>query len=264
MGILNLTPDSFSDGGKFTAPDAALAHAAEMIEQGADLIDVGGESTRPGAGRVSAAEQKRRICGVVEEIARRHPDAAISVDTTLAEVAEAALDAGASMLNDVSAMREDPAMPELAAARGVPICLMHMQGAPATMQEAPHYDDVVAEVCGFLSERAQFALKCGVAKDAILIDPGIGFGKTTAHNLALLANLGKLTALGWPVLLGTSRKRFMGRFCRAGSPAQRVPAGCATTVLGVLAGVSVFRVHDVWQHRQVLDLMAALHPQQDP
>lgn len=260
MSILNLTPDSFSDGGNFTGVDAALARVDGMLEQGADIIDVGGESTRPQSQRVTAAEQIRRICEPIAAIAKRHPDVLISVDTTLAEVAAAAFDAGAGMLNDISALRDDPALTGWLVKNGAPVCLMHMQGTPQTMQDAPHYADVVAEVCAFLTARARFAERSGIAKERILIDPGIGFGKTTEHNLALIAGLDQIAALGWPLLLGTSRKRFMGHFCKAATPARRVPASCATTVLGVLAGVSVFRVHDVWQHRQVLDLLSCTFP----
>ncbi len=263
MGILNLTPDSFSDGGAFSGIDAALARVDEMLEQGADMIDVGGESTRPQSQRVPAAEQIRRICEPIAAITQRHPDLLVSADTTLAAVAAAAFDAGAGMLNDISALRDDPAMIGWLVKNEAPVCLMHMQGAPQTMQDAPRYEDVVAEVCAFLTERAQFAEQSGVAKERILIDPGIGFGKTTEHNLTLIAALDKIAALGWPVLLGASRKRFMGHFCKADTPVRRVPASCATTVLGALAGVSVFRAHDVWQHRQVLDLLARAFPEAD-
>ncbi len=265
MGILNLTPDSFSDGGLYNDAAKALARAGEMIGQGAEIIDVGGESTRPGAARVVASEQKSRVLETVAALAARHPRCLVSIDTTLAEVAEAALDAGAGMINDVSAGRCDARMIELAAARRVPICLMHMQNDPATMQDDPRYDDVVAEVRAFLDERAAHAVARGVARDNVVLDPGIGFGKTTAHNLALINHLGAFTALGYPVLLGTSRKRFIGEACAAGAtgapvegPAGRVAAGVATTVLGVQAGVRIFRVHDVWQHRQALHLMGAL------
>ena len=258
MGILNLTPDSFSDGGLYEDVAKALPRATEMIEQGAEIIDVGGESTRPGAARVGAAEQKSRVLDTVAALAKSHPRCLISIDTTLAEVAAAALDAGAGMINDVSAGREDRRMIELAAARRVPICLMHMQNDPATMQDEPRYDDVVAEVRAFLAERAAHAVARGVARHNVVLDPGIGFGKTTAHNLALINRLAEFAALGYPLLLGASRKRFIGETCGVATPASRVGAGVATTVLGVQAGVSIFRVHDVRQHRQALDLMGAL------
>ena len=258
MAILNLTPDSFSDGGRWSQPEQIIKGVRAMIEEGADIIDVGGESTRPGSQRVNAEEQKARILDSVAAISEHYPDVIISIDSTLSEVAEAALDNGASMLNDISAGRDDPALLELAASRQVPICLMHMQGEPGTMNESPYYDDVVAEVCDFLMTRAEAAKGCGLNDSDIILDPGIGFGKNTDHNLRLLKHLNKITALGYAVLLGTSRKRFMGQVCRADEPQQRVPASCATTVLGLQAGVKIFRVHDVWQHKQVMDLVAAL------
>lgn len=263
MGVLNLTPDSFSDGGRWSDEGAAVGGAVEMVVEGARIVDVGGESTRPGAERVAAAVQIERIVGVIRglrgELDRQGLPAAISVDTTLGPVAEAALEAGASMINDISAGRDDAGMFGLAARAGVPIVLMHMQGEPRTMQEDPRYDDVVGEVEGFLRERARAAMAAGVGREQILIDPGIGFGKTTAHNLTLLANLRRLVGLGFPVVLGASRKRFLGEVCR-GAGGERPGAGelaaatCATTALGVAAGVSVFRVHDVranWQAAQV-------------
>ncbi len=258
MAILNLTPDSFSDGGKWDNLEQIIKGVGTMIEQGADIIDVGGESTRPGSKRVDAAEQKARVLDIIATISECYPDTIMSIDTTLSAVAEVALDYGATMLNDVSAGRDDPAMLELAADQQVPICLMHMQGEPGTMNEQPQYDDVVGEVCDFLVARAEMAKNYGLSEDAIILDPGIGFGKNTEHNLTLLKHLNKVTALGYPVLLGTSRKRFMGQVCRVAEPQQRVPASCATTVLGLQAGVKIFRVHDVWQHKQVMDLMTAL------
>ena len=260
MGILNLTPDSFSDGGRYTDSDAALNRALEMVDEGADIIDIGGESTRPGSRRVPAGEQKRRVLDVVVAIAQALPRHLISIDTTRAEVAEAALDAGAGMVNDISAGRDDPALLELVAVRGVPLCLMHMQGTPETMQDDPHYDDVVTEVCAFLRERIEAACALGVSERRIIVDPGIGFGKTLDHNLGLLANLDRIAAIGPPVLLGASRKRFIKGVAgeRAGTPAQRVGGSCAATVLGFLSGVSVFRVHDVAAHRQALDLVSAV------
>lgn len=263
MGVLNLTPDSFSDGGRWSDEGAAVRGAVEMVVEGAQVVDVGGESTRPGAERVAAAVQIERIIRVIRglrrELDRRGLGAVISVDTTLRAVAEAALEAGASMINDVSAGRDDAGMFGLVAQRGVPIVLMHMQGEPRTMQEDPRYGDVVGEVEGFLRERAGAAVAAGVRGEQILIDPGIGFGKTTAHNLALLANLRRLVGLGFPVVLGASRKRFLGEVCRGAGgerpgPSELGAATCATTALGVAAGVSVFRVHDVranWQAAQI-------------
>ncbi len=263
MGVLNVTPDSFSDGGQHDAPDAAVAHAGAMLAAGADLIDVGGESTRPGSRRVSAAEQIARTQQVIARIRAAHPQAILSIDTTLSTVAQAALDAGADVLNDVAAGREDPGLLALAAQRGCPLVLMHMQGEPGTMQRNPTYGDVVAEVLAFLLQRAAAAQAAGVAREQIVIDPGIGFGKTKEHNLALLGALPRFVATGYPVLLGTSRKRFMGSICTpAGGepprPEELVGATCATTALGVAAGAAIFRVHDVQANRQAADVAFAL------
>ena len=263
MGILNVTADSFSDGGQWLEPDDAVGHGLKMAAKGADVIDVGGESTRPGSRRIPADEQASRILTVIERLRhkldQRHPNVAISVDTTLADVATAALDTGADMINDVSAGREDRRMLDLAAARRAPIVLMHMQGTPATMQQAPRYDDVVREVEAFLIERAEAAVAAGVSREQILIDPGIGFGKTRAHNLALLARLDQLANTGFAVLLGTSRKRFMGSICQqsdgsAPPPSSLVGATCATTALGVAGRVAMFRVHDVRANRQAAEV----------
>jgi dihydropteroate synthase len=257
-GILNLTPDSFSDGGRF-AGGAAIDHAVAMAEEGADVIDVGGESTRPGALRVPAEEQRRRVVAVIEALRRRLPgEVSISIDTTLAEVAEAALAAGASLINDVSAGRDDPRLLAVAAAQGVPVVLMHMQGTPEGMQQDPRYGDVVEEVRTFLVERAQAALAAGVTPERIILDPGIGFGKTKAHNLSLLARLGRLVDTGYAVMLGTSRKRFMGSVCAEQDPSRLIGATAATTALGVLAGVRWFRVHDVRPNRQAADVAYAI------
>lgn len=259
MGILNVTPDSFSDGGAYPSAAAAAARALEMAEEGAAIIDVGGESTRPGSVRVGATEQKRRILDVIEQARAELPDEVLlSVDTTLAEVAAAALDAGAGMVNDISAGRGDPEMLALIAGRGVPCCLMHMKGTPADMQDDPRYDDAVAEVRDFLRERAAAAEAAGVRPERIVLDPGIGFGKRTAHNLQLIAGLGRFAELGYPVLLGASRKRFIDETAGAADPAQRMPATVATTALGAVAGARIFRVHDVWQNRQALDVALAL------
>jgi dihydropteroate synthase len=259
MGILNRTPDSFSDGGEHWDDDGALAHALQMAREGAAIIDVGGESTRPGAARVPAAEQCRRVLGIVRELRERLPgQITISIDTTLSEVAAAALDAGASMINDVSAGRDDAAMFALAGERRVPIVLMHMQGEPATMQQAPEYRNVVEEVRAFLLDRAARAHEAGVEREAVIIDPGIGFGKTREHNLALIANLDSLVATGYRVMLGASRKRFMGSICAETEFRTLVGATCATTALGVLAGVSIFRVHDVRANRQAAEVALAL------
>jgi dihydropteroate synthase len=255
MGILNVTPDSFSDGGCYSETAAAVQHALEMIDAGADLVDVGGESSRPGSQPVPVPEQERRVIPVILRLRECMPrSTAISIDTTSARVAEAALDAGADWLNDTSAGRDDPDMLALAADRGVPIVLMHRQGVPESMQQRPRYADVVAEVCGFLAERIDAALSAGIAQEKILTDPGIGFGKTLEHNLSLMAGLDELVRLGPPVLLGASRKRFLSAICREPDLTALMPATCATTTIGVLAGVKVFRVHDVPGNRQAADV----------
>jgi dihydropteroate synthase len=255
MGILNVTPDSFSDGGAYPSTSDAVAHAEIMARQGADIIDIGGESTRPGAERVSAQEQIRRVVDVVGEVKRTLPnDILISIDTTLSEVAETAITAGASVINDVTAGTDDKEMLNLAADKKVPICLMHMQGRPNNMQNNPQYDNVLDEVLSFLLRQADKAKKAGVDDKNIIIDPGIGFGKTTEHNLILLKNLKEIVATGYLVMLGASRKRFMGDICNVEESAQRIPATCATTALGVLSGAHIFRVHDIWQNRQALDV----------
>jgi dihydropteroate synthase len=259
MGILNLTPDSFSDGGRYDT-DSAITHGMRMVAEGANIIDVGGESTRPQASRVAASEQKRRVLDTIKALRKRLPEKfPISIDTTLSEVAGEALECGANMINDISAGGDDPEMFALAGSTGVPLVLMHMQGSPSTMQQAPAYEDVVTEVKSFLQARVDAALRAGVKSDALLLDPGIGFGKGKRHNLQLLAGLQQLCAMGYPLLLGVSRKRFMGSFCDQTEPQQLMPATCASTALGVMAGVKVFRVHDVWQNRQAADVAWAIH-----
>lgn len=264
MGVLNVTPDSFSDGGMYPSSKDAIMRGLEMVEQGADIIDIGGESTRPGAERVDATEQKRRVLDVIaglrkELTANVDKNIHISIDTTLSEVARAALEAGATMLNDVSAGQEDESLLKLAASSNVPICLMHMQGEPGNMQNNPSYENVTLEVSEFLLERAKHAENLGVAKSNIILDPGIGFGKRTQHNLELLRDLKNIVALGYPILLGTSRKRFMGEISNREDPRERMPATCATSALGVIAGVNIYRVHDIWQNRQALDVSWAIH-----
>jgi dihydropteroate synthase len=259
MGILNVTSDSFSDGGRYLDTGAAVDHAVRMAEEGADIIDVGGESTRPGAERVAAAGQKERVLPVVERLREALPaNVGISIDTTLAAVAGAALDAGAAVINDVSAGRDDEAMLRLAAARKAAVVLMHMQGTPATMQDNPRYGDVVEDIRAFLLERARAAEAAGLEKDCIILDPGIGFGKTREHNLALLANLDRFVDTGYAVMLGTSRKRFMGAICRIEAYDELIGATCATTALGVMTGVRLFRVHDVKPNRQAADVAWAI------
>ena len=259
MGILNATPDSFSDGSRYLSTRKALAHGMVMAEQGADIIDVGGESTRPGARPVSAAGQMQRVLGVIRTLRERLPPTIlISIDTTLSEVASAALEAGAAIINDISAGRDDPALFQLAASCNTPIVLVHRRGKPETMHVAPEYQDVVREVSEFLCERVEAAQRCGVAKHNIILDPGIGFGKGRGHNLTLLARLDELVKLGYPLLLGTSRKRFMGSLTDIQNPEQLLPATVATSALGVMAGVSVFRVHDVAENRQAVDVSWAI------
>ncbi|MGH8553065.1 MAG: dihydropteroate synthase [Methylococcales bacterium] len=262
MCILNLTPDSFSDGGSHTDRGNAVHFALRMVREGADIIDVGGESTRPGSKRIAAEEQIRRVESVIAALRKTLPGGIpISIDTTRSEVAEAAIDAGASILNDVRAGRDDDEMFRLAAKKNLPLILMHMQGTPLTMQQDPHYDDAVAEIRSFLLEQADLARQAGVAKDSILIDPGIGFGKTKDHNRQLMANLKAFVDTGYPVLLGASRKRFLGAINQEEEPRNLVGATCATTVLGVQAGVRIFRVHDVMPNRQAADVAHYVRPE---
>ncbi|MSX02100.1 MAG: dihydropteroate synthase [Actinobacteria bacterium] len=245
MGVCNATPDSFSDGGMLPTADAAVAHSLQMVKEGAQIIDVGGESTRPGADPVGETEELRRVIPVIEGIAAAQSGAQISVDTTKVAVAKAALDAGASYVNDVSGFSLEPEMAVLVAEAGCDCCLMHMNGTPLTMQQDPHYDDVVAEVSEYLGERAQAAIEAGIARERIAVDPGIGFGKSLDHNLELLAGLGRIAMLGYPVVVGVSRKRFLGELTGADSPEQRVAATVAANVVALSRGASVFRVHDV-------------------
>jgi dihydropteroate synthase len=226
-----------------------------MMYEGADIIDVGGESTRPGSERINANEQILRVAETIKSIREIALDEVeISIDTTLSEVAEAAIDAGASLINDVTAGTDDPQILELAADRNVPVILMHMQGNPQTMQSNPVYDDVVEDVRAYLLERLEIAIAAGIKQENIAIDPGIGFGKTQQHNMQLISNLGRFVDTGLPVLLGTSRKRFMGAICEGAEPEELVGATCATTVAGVNAGVQMFRVHDVRPNRQAADV----------
>jgi dihydropteroate synthase len=263
MGILNVTPDSFSDGGRFNQVHAALRQVKQMLSEGADIIDIGGESTRPGSDPVSADGQIRRVIPVITAIRKQFADVIISIDTTLSAVAEAALNAGADLINDVSAGQQDPAILKLAGINDVPIILMHSKGAPKTMQDNPSYENVVPEVIDFLQTRMKAARSAGIAENNILIDPGIGFGKRKQDNLDLLANLDKFVALGFPVLLGTSRKRFMGSICNVTEPSELVTATAVTTALGVMAGVQLFRVHDVKENRQAADVAWAIKQSKD-
>ena len=259
MGILNVTPDSFSNDGEHFNTAVAIEHALAMIEEGADIIDIGGESTRPGAQRESIAEQLNRVIPVIDGVVSAVLDSIpISIDTTSSEVAEAAFKAGASIINDVSAGREDEGILEFAAESKAPLILMHMQGQPRNMQDAPTYTNVVEEIKDFLCERASHAEVKGVEPERILIDPGIGFGKSIQDNLDLIANLSELIASGYGVLLGASRKNFMNSICEVESYSELVGATCATTALAVLAGVKIIRVHDVKENRQAIDVTYAL------
>jgi dihydropteroate synthase len=255
MGVVNVTPDSFSDGGAWLDPDAAVAHGRELVAQGARILDIGGESTRPGAQPVIEREELRRVLPVLKRLAGA--GARLSIDTSKASVAAAALDAGATLVNDVTALRGDPAMAGLIARRGCDVCLMHMLGEPRTMQRDPRYGDVVADVKAFLAERLAFAVEAGIAAERVWLDPGIGFGKTIDHNLELLARLDEIVALGRPVVIGTSRKSFLGTITGRDNAADRVPGTIATNVLALARGARVFRVHDVAQARDALLVAAA-------
>lgn len=257
MGIVNVTPDSFSDGGRFCDRDSAVAHAERLLDEGADMLDFGGESTRPGAAPVPADEQIRRVAPVVAKVRQRRPYAVISVDTASASVAEAAFDAGADILNDVTALRGDPGMARLAAERGVPVVLMHMLGEPRTMQQSPRYGDVVADIVRFLAERISAATETGIEEGRIMVDPGFGFGKTLEHNLALLRRLGEFHALGRPLAVGTSRKSMIGQL--TGKAADGRAFGTAATVAAAVArGAHVVRVHDVAAMADVVRVADAL------
>jgi len=256
MGIVNVTPDSFSDGGLYIDAPAAIAHGLELEAAGATILDVGGESTRPGAQPVSVQEELGRVLPVIEGLRAAGTRAQISVDTSKAPVAAAALEAGATLVNDVTALRGDPAMVDVVAAHGADCCLMHMLGEPRTMQRDPRYDEVVADVKAFLVARMEFAVAHGVREERILLDPGIGFGKTAEHNLELLARLGELAALGRPVVIGTSRKSFLGRITGR-SVDDRLAATIATNVLAYERGARVLRVHDAGPVRDALVIAAA-------
>jgi dihydropteroate synthase len=257
MGILNITPDSFSDGGKYLDLDKAIGHGRRMVEEGASIIDVGGESSRPGSKSVPARIQIERIIPVIENLKLSLGERVeLSVDTRDPEVASRALAVGATIINDISAGQHNE-MLHLAAENDVSIVLMHMQGTPTTMQQRPHYEDVVKEICEFLAERVQRACSAGVSATRVIVDPGIGFGKLAEHNLQILRELEHIVELGRPVLLGTSRKRFLSSICQEPVFEQLAAATCATTVLGVLAGISIFRVHDVKENRQALDVALA-------
>lgn len=256
MGILNVTPDSFSDGGKFFDTNAAVEHGLQMAAEGAAILDIGPESSRPGSQRVSAADQIRRAIPVIERLIAKI-NIPISIDTCLPEVASAALDTGAAIINDITAL-SDPRMASLAAERGAAVVLMHILGTPETMQVDPRYENVTAEVLDFLIARAAIAERAGIRRDRIFIDPGIGFGKTTEHNLQLLKNLNQFVATGYRVLVGTSRKRFLGQITGRTNPADRIFGTAATVAHCVAAGTSVVRVHDVAAMIDVIRIIRAI------
>lgn len=256
MGIVNVTPDSFFDGGRFDDPRLAVEHGRRLVEEGADLLDIGAESTRPGSVPIDQEEEQRRLLPVVTALAQA-VSVPISVDTSKAAVARAAIKAGAVMVNDVTALRGDPAMVDVVAQTGVALVLMHMQGTPQTMQQAPAYRDVVEEVADFLAERARFAMERGVAQSRIVLDPGIGFGKVLTHNLDLLAHLRMLTTLGFPVLVGPSRKGFIGQLTKQSVEA-RAWGTAGVVALAVEQGASILRVHDVAAMRDVVHVAAAI------
>ncbi|MCD6517668.1 MAG: dihydropteroate synthase [Candidatus Aminicenantes bacterium] len=243
MGILNVTPDSFSDGGIYLDKKSAVQKGLQLIKDGADILDIGGESTRPGSHPVTAEEEKRRILPVISEI-RKKTDALISVDTTKSEVLKSALDAGADILNDISAMRFDPKILGLASKQDIPVIIMHMKGTPRSMQESPEYDNVIQEIKTFLKQRITDALTAGIKKNKIIIDPGIGFGKRLKDNLKIISNLSAFSELGFPILIGVSRKSFIGDLLNL-SPEKRIEGTIASSLISILQGAHILRVHDV-------------------
>jgi dihydropteroate synthase len=254
MGVVNVTPDSFSDGGRYLDAGAAIRHGEKLLRDGAGILDIGGESTRPGAEPVGEAEELRRVVPVVEALAGR---GVLSIDTSKAVVAEAAIDAGASIVNDVTALQGDPEMAGLCAERGVGVVLMHMPGDPRTMQDDPRYDDVVDDIKGFLVERVEFAVAAGIAEKRVWVDPGIGFGKTLEHNLELLRRLGELRELGRPLVIGASRKSFIGKV-DGSSVEDRIGGSLASAVVAAAEGADVLRVHDVAETAQALAVTKAV------
>jgi dihydropteroate synthase len=257
MGVINVTPDSFSDGGRYLDRDLAIGQGVHLELEGAEMLDIGGESTRPGASPVAAELELERVLPVIEGLVARGVPAQLSIDTSKASVAAAALEAGATLVNDITALRGDPEMAALIADAGADCCLMHMLGEPGTMQRDPHYDDVVDDVKAFLVARTELAIAHGIAEQRILLDPGIGFGKTVEHNLELLRRLDEIVAIGRPVVIGTSRKSFLGRLTGGKSPEERLPATIATNVLAFERGARVFRVHDVGPVFDALRVTAA-------
>lgn len=256
MGILNITPDSFSDGGLYLDTEKAVEHALRLADDGADIIDIGGESTRPYSQRVPLEEELKRVIPVIEGI-RRYSDIPISIDTYKAEVAKRAIDAGASIVNDITALRGDPLMAEVVRDRQVPLVLMHMKGDPSNMQDNPTYDSLMEEISLFLKERAQYAISRGISKEKVIVDPGIGFGKTFEHNLEIINRLGILQELGYPILIGTSRKRFLGEILDK-EPMERDIGTMATVTAAILNGANIVRVHNVKMAKDVVKVADAL------
>ena len=257
MGVINVTPDSFSDGGSFHNAEAAIAHGRRLADEGAEILDIGGESTRPGSAAVPVGEELRRVLPVIEGLARQ-TSAALSIDTSKADVARAALEAGAEIINDVTALVGDEAMARVGAESGAGVVLMHMRGTPRTMQKDPHYDAVARDVADFLRGRLEAARAAGIARDRLAVDPGIGFGKTVQHNLELIASLGTFADLGCPVLLGASRKSFLATVADGAEPADRDAPTVALTSLGRELGARIFRVHAVRPNVQALRLTEAV------
>ncbi len=264
MGILNTTPDSFSDGGKYLAGDSAIAHGLQLVEEGADILDIGGESSRPFSDPVSVEQEIQRVIPVIEELAERI-NIPISIDTTKAEVAKQALKAGASIINDISALNHDPDMAKIIAENNVPVILMHMKGKPKTMQVNPQYDDLIGEIAEFLQERVDYAVKSGIKKENIIIDPGIGFGKTVEHNLMLIKYLEKIHDMGFPVLMGPSRKSFIQKIL-SDLNGEKITADSAKTNIATLAAVAcsiingahIVRVHDVASVKPLVQIVDAI------
>ena len=257
MGVVNVTPDSFSDGGLYLDVDAAVDHAIELRAQGADIVDFGAESTRPGSQPITPEQEMARVIPVIERVAEALTGAQLSIDTSKFEVAQAALLAGATYVNDVTALRGSPDLAGLVASTGADCCLMHMLGEPGTMQDSPHYEDVVDDVRAFLEQRLAYAVGEGIAESKISLDPGIGFGKSVEHNLELLRRLPEIVAIGRPVVIGTSRKAFIGQLMGGAAPGLRLPGTIATNVLALERGARVFRVHDVGLVRSALTVAAA-------
>ena len=257
MGILNTTPDSFSDGGLFQVHEAAVARGLAMIEEGADIIDIGGESTRPGSDPVSVEEELERVIPVIEEL-HRTTDTPISIDTSKARVADEACKAGAAMINDITGLRGDADMAAVAARHGVPVVIMHIKGTPRDMQREPYYESLIEEICAFLREGAELAMAAGVKRENIILDPGIGFGKTLAHNLEILARLGEIRAMEYPLLVGPSRKSFIGTLTGGLPPEQRVEGTAAAITACILNGADIVRVHDVREMARVAQVADAI------